>query len=321
MSTEFFGKTIFITGATGCVGKALSKTLLKEGWTIKALARSPEEAAWLTRGGADAVQGDITNADSLQQAMQGADFIFHLYGSNDSHASPAANQPPPSLCAKAAAEAALRVGVERFILLSDSIVYGYDRGKDTSEVAPLSRSGDPVIAERVRAEKAVRKAAERGLPAVILQPTTVYGPLAEAWTLHLLRLIESGELACPHQGQGLLQPIHIHDVVEGILTAALVGKPGEAYLLPGPDVLTCKQFCDSLAQMLGKQEFAQANSGGLFGALAGNKPALEPWQARSLSMKATYNGGKAYFDMGYLPRYTLDAGMRHTQELLQKAPI
>ncbi len=317
MSMEFYGKTIFIMGATGCVGRVLFRTLLKEGWTIKTLARSSSEAGWLTKEGAEAIMGDITDAASLQQAMQGSNFVFNLLGINDSHAPPPAGQPPLSLCAKAAAEAALRVGVERFLFLSDSIVYGYDPGKDTNEAHPISASRDPAIAERVRAEQAVWKAHQRGLPAVILQPTTIYGPYADAWTLRLIRLIEAGALTCPNQGRGLLQPIHIYDVIEGFLTAALVSEPGQAYLLPGSETVTCRAFLDSYAHMLGKQE-VPATPGGIMSVLTGKKSPLEPWQVRSASMEATYNGGKAYFEMGFLPRYTLEDGMRRTAEWLRK---
>lgn len=317
MSTEFYGKTIFITGATGCVGKVLLHTLLKEGWTIKTLARTADEAAALNKAGAQAVMGDITNAASLRQAIQGSQIMFHVYGVDDSHAPPADGQPSLSACAKAAAEAALQAKVERFIFLSDSIVYGYEAGDGTSETSAVSANHNPAIAERVRAEQAVEKVGRRGLPTVILQPTTIYGPHVEAWTLRLLRLLNEDNLVCPDEGKGLIQPIHIYDVIEGILTAALTGISGESYLLTGSRAVTCQAFLEFYAHMLGKETVPVAGAG-LFSALFAPKPALDPWQVRCASMRATYNGGKAYFDMGFLPRYTLETGMQRTEEWLRK---
>ncbi len=317
MSMEFYGKTIFITGATGCVGNVLLRTLLKEGWTIKTLARTANEAAALNKAGAQAVMGDITNAASMRQAIQGSNFVFHLSGVDDSHAPPAAGQPSLSVCARAVAEACLQAQVERLLFLSDSIVYGYDAAEDTSETSPMSSSREPAIAERVRAEQAVQKVCERGLAAIILQPTTIYGPQEEAWTMQLLRLIDEDNLICPNEGKGLIQPIHIYDVAEGILTAALVGIPGASYLLTGSKAVTCQTFLDCYARILGRAE-VPASGSGFFSGLFGRKPSLEPWQVRCASMQATYNGAKAYFDMGFLPRYTLELGMQQTEQWLRK---
>ncbi len=316
MNMEFYGKTIFITGATGCAGKILLRSLLKEGWTVKALARSPSEANWLTREGAEAILGDITDAASLQQAFQGSHFVFHLYEASNSHSPPPPNQPALVESAKAASEAALRARVERFIYLSDSIVYGYNPGKNIIEETTLSNSHDPAIAERVRAEQAVRKAHEQGLPAIILQPTTIYGPHVEAWTLSLLRSIEAGTLSAPQNGKGLLQPIYIYDVIEAILTTALVGNVGQTYLLPGSEIVTCQTFLDAYAHLLGKQG-VPLSQGGVLSGLFGKKSALEAWQEHCLCMESTYNGGKAYFDMGFLPRYTLEAGLQRTADWLR----
>lgn len=323
MSVEFYGKTIFVTGAAGCAGKALLTTLLKEGWTVKALAASRAEAAKLASKGAEAAMGDLTDAASLQRAMQGAHFVFYTHGPDDSHSPTAEGQPPLPGCARAAAEAALRAGVERFIYLSDSIVYGYNAKKDTSEISPVRAGGDPVVGERVKAEQAVMKAAERGLDAVILQPTTIYGPHANAWTVRMVELVRAGELTCPNQGRGLLQPIYVHDVVDGMLAAALVGKRGEKYILAGPDVIDCQSFLDHYAMMMGLDgvEVSGRGLGGLFHALKGKPQGLDPWQARCASMQATYNAGKAYYELGFLPRCTVETGMRLTEAWLRRSGI
>lgn len=324
MDMEFYGKVILVTGATGCVGKSLTRRLLKEGWTVRTLACNSAEVVRLAYEGAQTIMGDITGAASLRQAFQGSHFVFHLSGAEDSHAPAARGQLRPVHSARAAAEAALQAGVERFIYLSDSIVYGYGAAKDTDEASPMHRSGGPAVRERVQAENAVRKAIGRGLPAVIVQPTTIYGPYAAAWTLYPLQLARAKRLACPHRGRGLLQPIHLDDVVEGILAAALVGKPGQSYLLPGSEVVTCRQFFEYFARISGEEnlpgaaEGLAASAGEWMAELAGKPPLFEPWQKRCLDMHATYNGGKAYYDLGFLPHLNLESGMRRTEEWLHR---
>lgn len=71
---------VFLTGGTGFVGSYVLRTLITSGHTARCLVRDPD--AQLVEGGApvETVQGDVTDVDSLEGALDGCDAVIHLAG-------------------------------------------------------------------------------------------------------------------------------------------------------------------------------------------------------------------------------------------------
>src|SRR5512139_1741097 len=69
---------IFVTGATGVMGKVLVPQLLAAGHTVTALSRSPRNEELLNRLGAQPITIDLFAVDALTQILRGYDAIFHL---------------------------------------------------------------------------------------------------------------------------------------------------------------------------------------------------------------------------------------------------
>ena len=67
----------FVTGGTGFLGGRLIKMLVNKGWQVRALHRSPGDAAKLAAMGAVPVQGDLDNVDALSRGMGDAEVVFH----------------------------------------------------------------------------------------------------------------------------------------------------------------------------------------------------------------------------------------------------
>jgi uncharacterized protein YbjT (DUF2867 family) len=78
MSTA--GKTIVVIGATGRQGGQVVRHLLKEGWQVRALTRSPEskKAAPLKALGAEMVRADLEERASLEAAFENAYGVFNM---------------------------------------------------------------------------------------------------------------------------------------------------------------------------------------------------------------------------------------------------
>lgn len=72
------GKTILVFGATGRMGGAAARHLVRDGWTVRAVTRSPQsEAAQALRSlGIDVVQGDMDVPDALRSAFEGVHGVF-----------------------------------------------------------------------------------------------------------------------------------------------------------------------------------------------------------------------------------------------------
>ena len=66
---------VFVTGATGCLGRHLVELLLAHDCEVTALVRTFDRARRLPAG-VRAVSGDITRRASLRSGMRGAEVVF-----------------------------------------------------------------------------------------------------------------------------------------------------------------------------------------------------------------------------------------------------
>ena len=70
----------FVTGATGFVGGNLAKKLREQGHVVHASVRSPDKAKDLQTLGVQVFKGDVTEKESMREAMQGVDGVYHVAG-------------------------------------------------------------------------------------------------------------------------------------------------------------------------------------------------------------------------------------------------
>ena len=70
--------TVFVTGATGVLGRATIPQLLASGYTVRALSRGEANDAAIRALGAEPVRADLFDPDSLRAAVAGADAVLHL---------------------------------------------------------------------------------------------------------------------------------------------------------------------------------------------------------------------------------------------------
>ena len=70
----------FVTGGTGFVGGRVVQKLVERGYQVSALARTPKDIVDFQTRGITPVPGDITNMESMRNAMRGSDVVFHIVG-------------------------------------------------------------------------------------------------------------------------------------------------------------------------------------------------------------------------------------------------
>jgi nucleoside-diphosphate-sugar epimerase len=74
---------IFVTGASGWIGRALVPDLIEAGHQVVGLARSEASAATLTAAGAEAIRGTVDDLDVLAGAAAASDGVIHLAFKHD----------------------------------------------------------------------------------------------------------------------------------------------------------------------------------------------------------------------------------------------
>src|SRR5687768_4582206 len=70
----------FVTGATGFVGGVLVQKLREQGYEVHASVRDPNKAKDLEALGVKLFKGDVTDKESMREAMRGVDGVFHVAG-------------------------------------------------------------------------------------------------------------------------------------------------------------------------------------------------------------------------------------------------
>jgi uncharacterized protein YbjT (DUF2867 family) len=161
-------RCLFVTGATGYLGRALIPVLLDRGHHVRALARAV--SASLVPSGAEVVVGDALDAASFANEVAPADTLVHLIGTPHPSPGKAASFKAVDLTSVDAALSAARTGgVDHFIYVS------------VAHPAPVMHS---YIAVRQAGEARIRAS---GINATILRPWYVLGP-GHHWPLLLLPL-------------------------------------------------------------------------------------------------------------------------------------
>lgn len=318
-------KPVLVTGATGLLGGMTARRLLADGARVRGLARQPARAADLAAAEAEIVVGDMTDVPSLERALEGCQAVFHFAGALANEFRPWSYFRQVNVeGTRHLALAALAGRVERFILCSTAWVYGMAAGADTDEATPHQYSGEPYCDTKLDAEEVIRALTrDKGLPAVIVQPTEVYGPDDKHWTLGPLKLIRAGQMVLAAGGSGLVQLVYQDDAVDGILAAARHGLVGEAYIIGGAEAVSIREYFLSLARMTGREHLPSVPGwlalalAGLFelgSRVSGRPPPFTRGAVRGTMVHATYRIGKARTELGFVPQVNFRTGLEQVRQ-------
>ncbi len=224
---------VLITGATGTVGDAIAVQLLERGEQVRALVRSPERARGLLGNEIELLEGDVTDAASVRKAVEGCATVFHAAGLPEQWRQDVGDFTRVNVDGtRNLAEASLAAGVERFVYTSTIDVFTSrpDIDFDESEIDPEPR---PTFYERSKqeADRIVVVALERGLPAVFLHLSGVYGPAPVLSPGMNELLADLARRKIPMLLPGGMPVVYAADVADGHLRAAADAPVGARYIL------------------------------------------------------------------------------------------
>lgn len=224
-----------VTGATGHLGAALVRALLARGHTVRGLAHAPSPA--LEGLPVEFYSGDVTDRACLDGPMRGVQRVFHLAAlvtiqeKDDARALHVNAVGPRNV-----ADAALAAGVRRMVHFSSVHALTPPEGDGvTDESAPPNTGPKARGYDRSKAmgELEIQAAIQRGLDAVIVNPTGVIGPYDFRPRLSNRLILDVARRALPALTSGGFNWVDARDVAEGAIAAAERGRTGERYLLSG----------------------------------------------------------------------------------------
>lgn len=316
---------VLVTGGTGFIGSHLVEGLVGQEWRVTCLVRLTSKTEFLKKFPVQFVLGSAEDIESLEKAVQGQDFIFHLAGRIRSTSRKAYDLANHRLT-RNLIEACLRKNksLKRFVHVSSISAAGPSLPGIYSDETQASSPDSEYGRSKLKGEEAVRQAWHL-IPATIVRPPNVYGP-RQLETELLVKLISKRIVPILREKKATTSLIYIKDLIEGLLLSAQSEKAkGEIYYLTDGQgyswreiIMTAKRFVlgDSfffpfpeeliLAAALAADIF---NKTGIFKIFFG----LKLWKAM-VKTPWLFSTSKAEKDFGFRARYSLNDGIKETVE-------
>jgi nucleoside-diphosphate-sugar epimerase len=317
-------RVAMITGATGLVGSQVAETLSRAGFGIRALVRpgSPEQA-FLKGLGATLVVGDLLDAPSLANALDGATDVVHCaalvgdWGPAEPYR--LVNVRSLATLLAAARAAALR----RFVMISSLGVYEPRDHHGTDETTPLCLAGfDPYTRTKAESEQLVLSAARDGLPVIVLRPGFIYGPRDRQVMPRLVETLEAGRFLFVGKGEQILNHTGVRNLAGAVLLALTKDLPsGEVFNITDAPLQSRKVFIGHVAAALGvpvparsippwlARPLAVAMDRGYRALRRPEPPLLSMARYKFLALNLDYSIAKARRVLGYAPEVSLESGI------------
>jgi dihydroflavonol-4-reductase len=237
---------VLVTGATGFIGGNLARRLVREGYSVRALVRKSSSLKALEGLDLDIAQGDLLDRPSLEKALDGCQALFHVaalytFWSRDPQSIYRTNvQGTENILAAARAK-----HIQKIIYTSSESVVGINEGclmgNETMQNS-LRRIPSDYKKSKFMAEQLVFEQCRRGLPAVVVNPTTPIGVCDVKPTPTggiVVSYLEGRMFACVNTG---LNIVDVEDVARGHILALEKGRLGERYLLGNRNVTLSEIF-------------------------------------------------------------------------------
>jgi dihydroflavonol-4-reductase len=228
-----------VTGATGFVGAHLVRALLERGESVRCLVRASSRRSNLEGLAVELAEGDVRERESVLRAIEGCDGVYHCAADYRLYARDPAELYRTNVD-----------GTENVLAASASA--GVAKIVYTSSVATMGKIVGHYKRSKLLAERVAVKWAQRGLPVVIVNPSTPIGELDVKPTPTGRIIVDFLAGRIPAWVDTGLNVVDVRDVAAGHILANERGAPGERYVLAHRNV-TLKELLFLLAEVSGRR--------------------------------------------------------------------
>lgn len=322
MEDSLLAVRTLLTGAFGFIGSHLAERLLKDGYEVRAFVDYLSHTHAASRqtegllGDVDIRQGDIRDAQSVTEAMQGCDFVFHLASLTGV---PYSFQAPNSYLETNVngtinvLQAVRNLGCQRMVYVSSSEVYGPAQTFPVTEEHPLVPQS-PYAATKCSADQlALSYHASFGTPVVVIRPFNTYGPRQSARAV-LPATIKQVASGSPTIKLGALHPTrdftYVSDMVEALMQAAISENAcGQAINIGSNFETSIGEAVQLIIDLMGAKVTIECDEARLRPSAGSDRVLCDNSKARKLLSWEPQFAGPEGFKRGL--RKTIDSFLKH----------
>ena len=246
---------VLVTGATGFIGGNVARVLQARGHEVRAFVRPGSSTLTLDGTGIQTAQGDVRDRESVAEALRGCNGVVHCAALYSFWT------PEPRVMHEINVEGttvvlgeALRAGVVACVYTSTVSTVGIPRGGTGNEEVQPGRRDLVGHYKRSKylAEREALELARKGLPVVVVNPTTPVGPWDVKPTPTGRMVLDFMRGRIPVYIDAGMNMVDVEDVATGHALALEKGRPGEKYLL-GNVNMTLQRVLKILEEITGKR--------------------------------------------------------------------
>ncbi|MZG30790.1 MAG: NAD-dependent epimerase/dehydratase family protein [Nitrospinae bacterium] len=326
--------TTLLTGATGFLGSALARELLKEGRKLKLLVRENTDTRNIDDLDCEVFHGDLRDRDSLKTALVGCRRLYHtaayysLWSRDKKMIYDINVQGTRNIL-----ESALEADVEKVVYTSTVGCIGLSRdGSPANEEQPMNTETlcNDYKLSKYQAEQVAHELYGRGLPVVIVNPSTPVGPRDIKPTPTGKIILDFLDRKMPAYIDTGLNLIDVADCARGHILAEEKGQPGERYIL-GNKNMSLKEILLALETLTGlkaptiKMPYWVAYTAGLacewFSNTITHQPPSVPLAGVKMAKHFMYfDSSKAVRELG-LPQNPVESALEQAVNWFKENPV
>lgn len=311
---------IAITGIGGFIGLRMAQRAHELGWQVRGLDLSETAAERARAVGAEVFVGGVNDVAVVTAVLKGADIVFHTAAIVEEDGARELYERVNVEGTRTVATLARDTGVQHFIHLSSVMVYGFHYPANVREEGPLDGTGNIYNETKLSSERvAMSLHNPKGMQVTVIRPGDVYGVGSVPWILRPLDLIRRGLFMLPDGGRGVINHVHVDNLLDGVFLAIEKRAGGEAFTISDGVATSCKDYFAYVARMAGKHSLPTLPAPLVFLLIAlgtwvsrffGRKFPASAAATHFLMRRNAYSIEKAQRMLGYAPRITLENGMR-----------
>jgi 2-alkyl-3-oxoalkanoate reductase len=244
---------VLVTGGTGFTGSHLVRRLLEKGHKVSVIDN--QKGLFyddLGASGADIEVGSITDKALVEKMVKGREVVYHLAAAFRQLNVPEQHYWHVNVeGTRQLLDAAHRFRVRKFIYCSTQGVHGHIKNPPGNEQSPIAPE-DYYQLTKYEGEKVVREYVDKGLDAVTLRPTAIYGPGDPERFLMLFRMAKRESFLMFGNGQTFYHPVYIDNLVDAFMLAAETeGIRGQTYIVADEHYYSLNDLVQHVAKSMG----------------------------------------------------------------------